>query len=115
MYALLATTRLSCVPRRKLDLSGGSSSYYTRAQNLPPRTHRAITFSRNDPARVTSRATRRRPRRRRGQITVAALVVGGVLTAKDIVRLGPAGLGAMVPRSTPGFSAAVAYTRIRHA
>jgi hypothetical protein len=48
-----------------------------------------------------------------GAACVAALVVGGVLTAAACSPLGPAGLGAMVPRSTPGFSAAVAYTRIR--
>ena len=48
-----------------------------------------------------------------GAACVAALVVGGLLTAAACSPLGPAGLGAMVPRSTPGFSAAVAYTRIR--
>ena len=48
-----------------------------------------------------------------GAACVAAVVVGGVLTAAACSPLGPAGLGAMVPRSTPGFSAAVAYTRIR--
>ena len=48
-----------------------------------------------------------------GAACVAALVVGGLLTAAACSPLGPAGLGAMVPRSTPGFSVAVAYTRIR--
>ena len=48
-----------------------------------------------------------------GAACVAALVVGGLLTAAACSPLGPAGLGAMVPRSTPGFSSAVAYTRIR--
>lgn len=48
-----------------------------------------------------------------GAACVAALTVGGLLTAVALSPLGPAGLGAMVPRTTPGFEAAVAYVRIR--